>query len=231
MWRVALCQLKLNREKFGRPIVSLIEEPGLVDYLITFDGSLTGAGFYIQKSYEENPIAYGIIDYIEAFEEQLPNSSYQNTSELIAVTAAMFYLLVMESKSPAIIHIRGDSETALAWTLKEAFTGDNGKRASIALTLIRSKMKFAVREATWISSEDNHWADDLSRGIIPPIFTMTRSWRPSSDRIGREFLQLVNPLLASRGPMDVFTIYTKFDNLVERIHGENWDPVTSRSRI
>jgi hypothetical protein len=159
LWSVSIAYLKASGNDRSRSITSLIiRDVNIPDWFIHSDG----AGFYISKSRLSEPIVAA--SYI--YPERLPTSSYQNSSELIAIALGLHELRKRGCYGSRIFLI-GDSTVALSWAFDEKFKEGRSQRTAIIMTMIRLMHDFRVVGIDQISSKDNYITDELSRGSWP----------------------------------------------------------------
>ena len=130
---------------------------------------------------------------------RLPNSEFQNTSELIAFNMAVFALRQLRIHDCTIM-VTGDSAVVLSWIVKENYRSERAARASVMGTVIRIEVGLRIGNTNLVRSEDNPDCDALSRGAIP-LFLQTAEMsalRCSFDdsSLGSELIQRMLPVAA-----------------------------------
>jgi hypothetical protein len=113
------------------------------------------------------------------------DSPNQNLAEYIGAILAVLGQAILGFSGTGIA-LRGDSVTALTWTITERPKGVRVNNASMIWTLLCIAADVDVKEVTHIPGEDNKQCDRLSRrwdvGKIP---TMTVSEEAEDMRLGR----------------------------------------------
>jgi len=161
VWRAALICLDLNESTFAAPFKSFrLSSP---TYEVNYDSCLTGTGFVIREYSEVagtgNLITIGQFPF--GFDCHA-DSGYQNTSEFLAIVAAITALTQL-GISNVTLHLVGDSITSLAWSSLERFTGVLCQRASIVYMLLATTFNIRVASVTHIPGTENVLCDRLSR--------------------------------------------------------------------
>lgn len=169
LWRAFLLSLKLEAKATARSIISLgtVLSP---EFSVWFDGSLTGAGFCVlrgrQLTATAEVLAWVSLTYPFKLEKAggLLDSSYQNSSELIAVTLGLAWL---QRHYPRQVHVAlvGDSNTALSWAVFHHFAVGRSERAAMTFANVLMQQSSTIVDVTYIDSESNFVCDELSRGV------------------------------------------------------------------
>jgi hypothetical protein len=170
LWRAYLVWSELRASEGlprGRDISSFrTRAPG---FLVEFDGSLTGVGarlFRLEHGVETPMVAAGVV---LAFDLK-GDSQFQNAMEL-AAAALGIALAVQHGARGSCLRFRGDSATVLAWLSagRNDFKSARARGAAmVTVTLLRKFDLVIDADPSWISSEENHYCDSLSRGTSPP---------------------------------------------------------------
>jgi hypothetical protein len=163
LWSLSIIHLKASGDLRSRPISSLVIPSDIIpDWIIHFDGSLEGAGFYISRT----PLSEPIVAASFMYPERLPTSAFQNSSELIAIALGLHELRKRGCYGDRI-YLIGDSTVALSWALDEKFKEGRSQKTAIIMTIVRLMHDFRVVGVEQITSKNNYITDELSRGSWP----------------------------------------------------------------
>jgi len=170
IWRAALT-LYLSDHGFERPLEDFRIPTRAV--LLEFDGAPHGGGFRIWKLSSPS----GPIPHIDS----TPNASgsfafsfgpaichisiYQNACELLALTLGLLYISTMQNcATPTLIHLRGDSVTALEWATNSSFQIGSSRATVMLLVETCRRFKFVFAKEYQLVPTDINWrCDSLSR--------------------------------------------------------------------
>jgi hypothetical protein len=159
-WRAMLCLVRFKETEFTRTIESFAPTTPIL--VAEFDSSLSGAGLIWSVRTDGAEVVRGVSAVNLAFLEFGVDSSNQNLAEYIGAILAVIGQ-VMLGFSGMGIALRGDSVTALAWTMTERPRGTRVTNASMVWTLLCIAADVEVKEVTHIPGEDNEQCDRLSR--------------------------------------------------------------------
>jgi hypothetical protein len=150
-WRAMLCLVRFKETEFTRTIESFA--PATPILVAEFYSSLSGAGliWFIRANGAE--VAMGVSAVNLASLDFGVDSSNQNLAEYIGAILAVVGQ-VMLGFSGTGIALRGDSVTALTWTMTNA---------AMVWTLLCIAADVEVKEVTHIPGEQNERCDRLSR--------------------------------------------------------------------
>ena len=196
MWRAMLCALHLDETRFSRSFD--LFKGATADMICEFDSSLTGSGMLFYKynpDGSETVLGGAAISLASlGFDD---DSSFQNTSEFIAVVLS---LRILRTRFPEVkaIALRGDSVSALTWASKGQFRGDLVTNASILYTLILIVTGIEVVGDPiefHIKGDDNWRCDGLSRGKSMSDIGMNHVdfMDLNNDPLSLELLSLCDP--------------------------------------
>ena len=198
LWRALLLQLHLHESTFAKPLDSFRSLAPTV--VLCFDSSLSGVGVILRHyvgvddvgTLEEGTvIALGSFQYsclsepIEFHDE----SSYQNLSEFIGVIYGLLILSSLKIEHTGVV-LKGDSVTAMSWAETERFRGALSKPAALAYLNVCVEYGYEVVGTEYVTSENNHQCDRLSRGVSPTVLCQEGLCHPSliyemGDSVGR----------------------------------------------
>jgi len=140
---------------------------------LEFDGSAFGAGIRIFNlespssplpDIASSPRMSGSIAY--SFGPAICHTSiYQNSCELLALTLGLLLITKLQDCStPTLIHLRGDSNTALEWASDSNFQIGSSRATVMLLVEICRRYKFVfAKDYSQITSEVNWRCDTFSR--------------------------------------------------------------------
>ena len=160
LWRVALILLQLDNNSFSRPLESfrILAPRRKLDY----DGSLQGVGFLLFELTNDEPILKLYCSYM--FQMSLPDPSFQNSSEFLALTLGLTALAWLGIRDQQVSLV-GDSVSSLTWASTGKFWSSRAQRASVCFVEVGRLSRNEISEKTLIPSEDNVDCDRLSRGL------------------------------------------------------------------
>jgi hypothetical protein len=172
LWRTYLVMSEISRDKGysrGRSMESF--RLRTADWLVEFDGSLSGVGYriFVLKDGSEVLLEAGLA----MAEFDLGGiSGYQNSMEMAAAVIGMLALVEL-GYSGGGVKLRGDSQTVLSWATKgETFKSDRSLGANMVFVTICEMFDLKVTtDSEHITSEQNHVCDGFSRGKLPDIST------------------------------------------------------------
>ena len=164
LWRCCLCLMEMrSKNQFSRSMRSYI--PQVSQYLVEFDGSLKGVGIRINKLIEGVEVPWRVARFVFPFDLD-GDSSYQNTSEFIAVVLATGCLISLNIRDVAVA-ARGDSKTALTWSVTERFRNGPSKNATMCYMVLGIEHDIHFNQQEHIKGVDNVICDKLSRQYTP----------------------------------------------------------------
>lgn len=159
-WRAMLCLVRFRETEFTRSIESFA--PATPILVAEFDSSLSGAGLIWFVRTDGVEVARGVSAVNLAFLDFGIDSSNQNLAEYIGAILAVIGQVMLGFAGTGIA-LRGDSVTALTWTMTERPRGVRVTNASMIWTLLCIAADVDVKEVTHIAGEDNGRCDRLSR--------------------------------------------------------------------
>jgi hypothetical protein len=159
-WRAMLCLVRFRETEFTRSIVSFA--PATPVLVAEFDSSLSGAGIIWFTRTDGVEVARGVSAVDLSFLGFGVDSSNQNLAEYIGAILAVIGQVMLGCHGTSIA-LRGDSVTALTWTMTERPRGVRVTNASMIWTLLCIAAGVEVKEVTHIAGEDNDKCDRLSR--------------------------------------------------------------------
>lgn len=169
-WRAMLCLVRFRETEFTRTIESFA--PATPILVAEFDSSLSGAGLIWSVRTNGAEVVRGVSAVNLAFLGFGTDSSNQNLAEYIGAILAVIGQVILGFSGTGIA-LRGDSVTALTWTITERPRGVRVTNASMIWTLLCIAADVDVKEVTHIAGEDNKQCDRLSRrwdiGKIPSM--------------------------------------------------------------
>ena len=168
-WRAMLCLVRHREEEFTRTIESFV--PTSPVSIAEFDASLSGAGHIWYDIVDGAEVARGVSAADLTFLEFGTDSSYQNLSEFIgAIIAVMGQIILGQPGQRLSLALRGDSVTALTWSITERVRGSIVTNASMVWTLLCVAADIDITKVIHIPGEDNKNCDRLSRrGLHSPV--------------------------------------------------------------
>jgi hypothetical protein len=171
LWRCCLCMMELRGpERYSRSMSSFM--PSTPDYVVEFDGSLTGVGLKIYKVNRDGEVVlWKVAGYNFPFD--IPGgsefeyaSSYQNTCELIGPVLAMGILARFGLRQLSLKAV-GDSKAALKWVTSERFRRGPSRNAAMCYTSLGMNFDMHFEDSLHIPGIDNVECDKLSRHVSP----------------------------------------------------------------
>ena len=114
--------------------------------------------------------------------------------EFIAVMLGMFYIAQLGYRN-INVYIIGDNTSSLHWCSHERFRGGRSNGSAIAFVILAASIGNEITAHHYITSEDNHECDQLSRGVRPRSFGIPKDKCPRlhQDVLFVEFAQLLDP--------------------------------------
>jgi hypothetical protein len=176
LMRALLLYSEVDKTRFTRPFQSFQLKHQRPQWVIEYDGSLTGIGiiwFEVSAAGVETAVGcasidIGTLDLVKWAEANgMRASGFQNTVEFMASVIGMRELSRRGHKDVNVT-MRGDSKSALSWAEKDAFRSDNVGNAAMAYVIQRWRSGFEVGCTVHLShglTYDWNWrCDKLSRG-------------------------------------------------------------------
>jgi hypothetical protein len=161
-WRAMLCLVRHREEEFTRTIESFV--PTTPVSVAEFDASLSGAGHIWYDIVDGAEVARGVSAVDLTFLGFGTDSSFQNLSEFIgAILAVMGHVVIGMPGQRRSLALRGDSVTALTWSITERVRGSIVTNASMVWTLLCVAADIDVTRIIHIPGENNKNCDRLSR--------------------------------------------------------------------
>jgi ribonuclease HI len=177
----------------GRSISSFVVR--LVEWILEFDGSLTGCGYRIFK-FVNGIEAYVAAGAVLGRDDFKGDSSYQNAMELTAFICALAALVKFGVRGVSVI-ARGDSISCLTWISGEKtdFVSARARGGTMVFVSICEALDITVSlPYQHISSEENHVCDALSRGVTPSAGSCPGAVAASGSGLLRQICDLCSPL-------------------------------------
>jgi hypothetical protein len=169
MWKAYLSLTVLNPLIFARKLESFRAKP-LATLNIGFDGYIQGVGVGV-RDVEGIPLqdadAGEMLGHAAVYPlpwQTTTDSSYQNTSELMAVVLGLLIAAYL-GRTNFSFSATGDSTTTLSWLVKDRVASSLGTRAGIAYAIIASTLGAFNTGTLFKRGVDNTLYDDLSRGV------------------------------------------------------------------
>jgi hypothetical protein len=131
-WRAMLCLVRHREVEFTRTMESFV--PTTPVSIAEFDASLSGAGHIWYDLVDGAEVARGVSAVDLTFLGFVTDSSYQNLSEFIGVILAVMGQVTLGRGRPEhrrSLALRGDSVTALTWSITERVRGSIVTNASM----------------------------------------------------------------------------------------------------
>jgi hypothetical protein len=144
-WRAMLCLVRFRATEFTRTIESFA--PATPILVVEFDSSLSGAGLIWYVRTDGAEVARGVSAVSLASLGFGMDSANQNLAEYIGAVLAVIGQ-VMLGFSGSGIALRGDSFTALTWTMTERPRGNRVTNAAMVWTLLCIAADVEVKEVT-----------------------------------------------------------------------------------
>jgi hypothetical protein len=159
-WRAMLCLVRQQETEFTRTIESFVLTVPAV--IAEFDSSLSGAGLIWYAVEDGAEVAKGVCAVDLTFLEFGTDSSFQNLSEFIGAIIAVMGQIALGLAGQSLA-LRGDSVTALTWSITERVRGSLVTNASMVWTLLCVAADIHVQQVIHIAGVDNDKCDRLSR--------------------------------------------------------------------
>lgn len=165
-WRYFLIEAQLRPTVFSRSLTSFASKH--IAATIVWDASLYGIGAVL---FAGDGVSGSVLRVLKVplSAESFPfgqDSQYQNLAEYLGVTLGIA-VLVRSGFTRCGIRIIGDSVTALQWTVEGTFVQGPHDRAAVMQALLRTDNEISVEQRDWLSGEQNHFCDNLSRQTDP----------------------------------------------------------------
>ena len=129
-WRAMLCLVRYREAEFTRTIESFV--PTTPVLIAEFDASLSGAGLIWYAVENGAEVARGVSAVDLTFLGFGTDSSFQNLSEFIGAILAVMGQIAL-GRSGQSLALRGDSVTALTWSITERLRGSIVTNASMEM--------------------------------------------------------------------------------------------------
>ena len=229
LWQIFLILCKLKPVQYARSIRSFAYPQSPMIWL-SYDASLTGVGFILRlnnpelsETPREDIIA--AVSYDTSYNIISGDSSYQNTMEFIAVMLGMFYIAQLGYRN-INVYIIGDNTSSLHWCSHERFRGGRSNGSAIAFVILAASIGNEITAHHYITSEDNHECDQLSRGIRPRSLGIPRDKCPQlhRDDLFVEFAQLLDPTHERIKPEELKSFWSAIQSIVQLLLGEQERP-------
>ena len=215
MWRAYLVATHLDHQRLARKLESF--RPMTPTVVIQFDACLTGAGVII-RGHQSVTWEYGFATHFPFDVQQ--SSSYQNTSEFLAVLVGV-YLTILTHGPGQRIQLIGDSTAALNWAEKLAFRGVLARRAAAAFTLLCLTYDVDVVGIMHVPGTENVICDDLSR-IRDTEDVLQSHGIPSLVNVDvsgvRKLMVICNPLTQLETDVQFVELWAEVSHLVTSIN-------------
>jgi hypothetical protein len=153
-WRAMLCLVRQQETEFTRTMESFVLTVPAV--IAEFDSSLSGAGLIWYAVEDGAEVAKGVCAVDLTFLE------FQNLSEFIGAIIAVMGQIALGLAGQSLA-LRGDSVTALTWSITERVRGSLVTNASMVWTLLCVAADIHVQQVIHIAGVDNDKCDRLSR--------------------------------------------------------------------
>jgi hypothetical protein len=158
--RAILSLVRFKETEFTRTIESFA--PATPILVAEFDSSLSGAGLTWTVWTDSAEVVRGVSAVNLAFLGFGTDSSNQNLAEYVGAILAVIGQVILGFSGTGIA-LRGDSVTALTWTMTERPRGVRVTNASMIWTMLCIAADVDVKEVTNIAGEDTKQCDRLSR--------------------------------------------------------------------
>ena len=159
-WRAMLCLVRYREAEFTRTIESFLPTTPIL--IAKFDASLSGAGLIWYAIEDGAEVARGFSAVDLTFLDFGIDSSFQNLSEFVGAILAVMGQIVL-GRSTQSLALRGDSVTALTWSITERVRGSIVSNASIVWTLLCVAADINVQQIGHRAGVDIKKCDQLSR--------------------------------------------------------------------
>jgi hypothetical protein len=217
LWRVILCMMELQSARFCRDIWSFSVKES--SYAIEYDASLTGLGIILYRRQEEqDSFALWKACSIPTQYAVGQDASYQNAMEFIAIVMAVSFLIQLGARN-AVVSVRGDNKSSLAWVLTERFKGSRSQRAAVVYIAMGVQFDLMVGEASHVAGSDNDLCDRLSRGVDPSAlgFDISNTLSFQEDSITSRLLHLCDPVLEISDEDDLIELWSQTNLVISSI--------------
>ena len=164
-----LCLVRYREAEFTRTIESFV--PATPVLIAEFDASLRGAGLIWYAVEDGAEVARGFSAVDLTFLGFGVDSSFQNLSEFIGAILAVMEQIVL-GRSTQSLALRGDSVTALTWSITERVRGLIVSNASMVWTVLCVAADINVQQIVHIAGVDNKKCDQLSRRGNQSVMTL-----------------------------------------------------------
>ena len=202
LWKVTLLLIADHKISTTIPMATLLPTEHC-DYWIGFDGFPGGIGFTLfnkaPSSGDDTSNLIGWGSYLLPYHLTKQNSncldsSFQNTSEIMAASVATFTLGYLLSATNVTVRYIGDSVTALMWLRDHRYRGGPSLRSTIALTMAHHFARIKTHSTLHVAGKSNTINDELSRGITRPSLLLHHSQLEIRSPRIQALLCLLNPL-------------------------------------
>ena len=167
MFRVLLALTAVKEIEFSRPLSSFRKDVHAA-WIVEFDASLSGIGilWFYQENSESPEVLLGGCSLDITSLDFGTDASNQNTAEYIAAALGIRGLRAFAGfdTSSKVIGLRGDSVTALTWSVKRRARSSIATNASVYFALQCMARGVEIAKVTHLTAEQNWKADMLSRG-------------------------------------------------------------------
>ena len=193
LWRCCLClmEMRSKRQYSRRMSTYIIRAPR---YLIEFDGSLSGVGIKFFKFAGGVETLWKVARFVFPFDLG-GDSSYQNTCEFIALVLAMGCLISLNVRENISLAARGDSTTALTWSITERFRSGPSRNATMCYMVLGVEHDIHFERTEHIRGVDNIICDKLSRHHTPEQLGFGAGEIINTNGALTRLLNACNPLL------------------------------------
>jgi hypothetical protein len=245
IWRAFMCMLIIRPLVFRRQLYQLL--PPAPSIYVSFDASLTGLGVRL-FGLSDNKIGHCFkVLWVQfdpclySFSKSL-DSSFQNSTEFLAVTVALAYLVYI-GVHDATVRLQGDSVTALTWASTRAFRPGRSFRSACLQMQIALRSNLTVDDTTdHIKGVLNYDNDLISRSgdlgseaspidisqLYPVELLVTRH----SLRWLDQLLSICNPEAVSESSSDIETFWCSLNRFADFLtHKKTLDHVDSEGCV
>jgi hypothetical protein len=213
-WRALIMIFRFRPTVLARPIESF--RPRGATFAIEYDASLSAiaAGVSMLDTSGGPPALLGYVVFTIPFAFDA-DSSYQNTSEYLAVLAGFLCARRLGlSHSSAVLH--GDSVSSLHWAAEGRAGSTLARRANIGMALFTLHTGLSTHSTVHVPGVQNVVYDGLSRGKTPAEVGLDPAlqfvFEPASAEAS--FLLLCDPLRPLRTELDHFALAAAFQDLL-----------------
>ena len=160
MWRAMLALVAVDEKHYARTLQSFKKRT--VTHVVVTDASLSQVRFLLYElgAAGETCLGGGAVSIAEY--EFGGDSSNQNTAEFIGSMLGITALVKLGVKDTGII-LRGDSMTALKWSITGRLKGERGVNAAIAMSALCMNYGVDIVSTDFLAGVDNWQCDNLSR--------------------------------------------------------------------